>query len=130
MNKGEAERCRDIGAEALRSGQYQRAVKFFGKSLKLYPLAGVSVLLNQAENKLKSSGNGEARSSSNGATANHNTFRRSSTASSAAGNPNSNFQSSSSAVTARASPDGRSYTEDQVSLVKKVLRAKEGGSGA
>ncbi|KAL3816984.1 hypothetical protein ACHAXA_010104 [Cyclostephanos tholiformis] len=40
VNKEEAARCRDLGAEALRTGQNERAVRMFAKSLHLYPLPG------------------------------------------------------------------------------------------
>lgn len=52
VNKGEAERCRDMGATALRNGQTARAVKLLKKSLSLYPLPGVQSLVSQAEKKI------------------------------------------------------------------------------
>ena len=53
MNKDEAEKCRDVGAKFLRQGQHDRAIKFFKKSLSMYPLPGVEALLAQAESLSK-----------------------------------------------------------------------------
>ena len=89
VNKEEAARCRDIGASALRSNNYTRAIKMFHKSLHLYPLPGVKVLLEQAERKLKQQEDGtESGSASNGASANN--TQSTSAASSSNNNNNSN----------------------------------------
>ncbi len=55
-NKGEAERCRDLAKvlvfetpdysylnskDFFKSGQYEKAIKFYDKSLRLYPLPGM-----------------------------------------------------------------------------------------
>jgi len=136
VNKEEAARCRDLGASALKSNQYARAIKMFNKSLHLYPLPGVKALLGQAERKLaaesenrnanttSSSSNGQsnggnssthssARSATNGTTS-----RSSSTTSL----PNNSTHSSSS-----VGADGRQYTSEQLSIVTKVLQAKSSG---
>ena len=113
VNKEEAGRCRDIGAEALRKSQFARAVKFLNKSLHLYPLPGVKPLLEQAQRKLNSeSMGGESYASSQS----NNTQRTAQpTASSASSNTDSN---------------GRSYTAAQVDIVSSVLKARTGGKGA
>ena len=62
MNKGEAEKCREIGKKHLRSGNNASAVKFFEKSLRLYPLPGVEGMRDRAKLLLeKSSASGGAR---------------------------------------------------------------------
>jgi len=48
-NRDEAERCKVIGIDAVKQGDYARAVKFFRKSLSLYPLSDVEALLSKAE---------------------------------------------------------------------------------
>lgn len=132
VNKGEAERCRDLGAKALRDGNYSRAVKLLGKSLQLYPLPGVEALLGQARSKLSEDNGGDSTSGGgNGASA---------SASSASAPPPSYSRAastasvSSSATSASASAGtgagGRSYTEAQEQIVKEVLKSKEGGRGA
>ena len=72
MNKDEAERCRDMGAEALRNGQYPRASKLLRKSLQLHPLPGVKALLQQAERRAAGGGgepSSRAQSDGNGPSA-------------------------------------------------------------
>lgn len=136
VNKEEAARCRDIGASALRSNNYTRAIKMFTKSLHLYPLPGVKVLLEQAERKLKQqedgAGSGSARASSNGASANNTSSASSNNNSNSNGATNRNNSSSSNGFpTSRSSSsnmsgqsdnvstgaDGRTYTSAQVQIV-------------
>ena len=138
VNKEEAARCRDLGASALKSNQYARAIKMFNKSLHLYPLPGVKALLGQAERKLAtesenrnantSSTNGQQQSNAGGnsthsssarSTTNGTTSRSSSTTSSI---PNNSTHSTSS-----VGADGRQYTTEQLSMVTKVLKAKSSG---
>ena len=149
VNKEEEARCRDIGASALRSNNYTRAIKMFTKSLHLYPLPGVKVLLEQAERKLKQQedGAGSGRAS-NGAA---NNTQSTSSASSSNNNNNSNgatnnrnnSSSSNGFPTSRSSSsnmsgqsdnvstgaDGRTYTSAQVQIVTqgKVYRTKNKG---
>mmetsp|Transcript_19654 Transcript_19654/g.42313 ORF Transcript_19654/g.42313 Transcript_19654/m.42313 type:complete len:454 (+) Transcript_19654:190-1551(+) len=139
VNKEEAARCRDLGADALRQNQNARAVKFFTKSLQLYPLPGVKPLLEQAERKLQSEcaggGGGESTSSSysngnnngnnNGATNSSNGSTAQRTSSFAASR-----SSSSASVATNTGGDGRAYTNAQLEIVSVVLKAKEGGRGA
>ncbi|CAN0165018.1 unnamed protein product, partial [Laminaria digitata] len=40
-NKDEAEKCRDLAKKFLQQGESGKAVRFFDKSLRLYPLPGV-----------------------------------------------------------------------------------------
>lgn len=121
-NKPEAERVRDMGADALRSGQLTRAIKLLSKSLQLYPLPGVEALLAQAERQQRDQSN---ENGSNNATNNNNSApsperqaRASSNGSAPSGGGGTNASS------------GRSYTEEQVKIVKHVLASKEGGRGA
>eukprot|EP00339_Tiarina_fusa_P009948 CAMPEP_0117018842 /NCGR_PEP_ID=MMETSP0472-20121206/14526_1 /TAXON_ID=693140 ORGANISM="Tiarina fusus, Strain LIS" /NCGR_SAMPLE_ID=MMETSP0472 /ASSEMBLY_ACC=CAM_ASM_000603 /LENGTH=441 /DNA_ID=CAMNT_0004723623 /DNA_START=30 /DNA_END=1355 /DNA_ORIENTATION=- len=127
VNKDEAERCRDIAARALRQQQYERAVKFFKKSLSLYPLPGVDALLAQSE-RLAANGSGD------GGTAAPQESSTSSTSTAGDGSrsrPSMPSRAESTASsTASIGASGRSYTPDQEEIVKKILRAKEGGRGA
>ena len=127
VNKGEAERCRDIGAAALRDGQTSRAVKFFKKSLKLYPLPGVEALLSQAE-RMSNGGNDETGST-------RHTEAKNARSSNGVNGSSSRSDPQPAASAARvasdaASTSGRSYTPDQVAIVEEVLKAREGGRGA
>jgi len=138
VNKEEAARCRDLGASALKSNQYARAIKMFNKSLHLYPLPGVKALLGQAERKLaaesenrnanttssrtngQQSNGGSSTHSSARSTTNGTTSRRSSSTTSSL--PNNSTHSSTS-----TGADGRQYTESQLSIVTQVLKAKSSG---
>jgi hypothetical protein len=104
-----------MGAEAIRSSNYPRAVKLLNKSLQMYPLPGVEALLAQANGKLREQATSSNASGPARPTAPPN--RSSSTASAAS----TNTQTGS---------DGRAYTQEQVKIVNQVLRSKEGGRGA
>lgn len=144
-----------MGAGALKQGNYARAVKLFKKSLGMYPLPGVEALLGQAERKLNGGSDSGTTGSTNGTRATNGSSSTSDSASSsagrdAAGSSGASASSSSSrpAFTRRDSTasvnssttfataatstgaDGRAYSQTQVDIVKKVLRAKEGGRGA
>jgi DnaJ family protein B protein 12 len=120
VNKGEAERCRDIAAKALREGQHDRAAKFFKKSLSLYPLPGVEALLAQAESLAAKEGASEPAAAANNTTSSSN------------GRSSRPMERSASTASAASDigPSGRSFTPDQVAIVKKCLASKEGGRGA
>lgn len=124
MNKDEAEKCRDIAARALQQGQYEKAIKFLKKSLSLYPLPGVEALLVQAE---KMATNGEPTSASNSNSGgNHPSGNNSSTTRP----PPQRSASTTSAASSSEGFSGRAFTADQEEIVKKILKAKEGGRGA
>jgi tetratricopeptide (TPR) repeat protein len=108
VNKEEAERCREIGAEALRRGQFDRAIKMFKKSLSMYELPGVEALLRQAERMASAPPQGT--SSEPAASQRPSVSRSASTASSTTGS------------------DGRAFSDDQSKIVQEILRAKEGAS--
>lgn len=48
-NKDEAVKCRDMAKVFLSRGEHEKAVRFFEKSLKLYPLPDVQVLRDMAK---------------------------------------------------------------------------------
>mmetsp|Transcript_24875 Transcript_24875/g.30572 ORF Transcript_24875/g.30572 Transcript_24875/m.30572 type:complete len:444 (-) Transcript_24875:46-1377(-) len=146
VNKEQAERCRDIAAEAYKTGQYSKAVKFFTKSQKLYPLPGVSALLSQSQRKFNSS-NGQSTSESsqhNGTGTEQPRAARSSFSSSSqpqqqqqrasfqhqastASNTSttSNTSTAAPATDRKIGKDGRNYTDAQVKLVQQILKAKD-----
>ena len=97
-NQDEAEKCRDIAKNFMSKGDFAKASKFFEKSLKLYPLPGVSALKQKAD-KLAA----ESTTSSSS-------------------NPNSSSSSSSNTQPADAtsSSSTRSYTPEQESGAKKI----------
>jgi DnaJ family protein B protein 12 len=109
-----------MGAEALRSGNFPRAIKLLQKSLQLYPLPGVDALLSQTKARAQdaSAPRSSQPSSSNTAPPPSPPQRATSTASSTA---SSNTQ---------MGKDGRAYTQDQVAIVNQVLKSKEGGRGS
>lgn len=48
-NKEQAEKCRDMAKKFLQQGEHQKAVRFFEKSLRLYPLPGVDAMRDLAK---------------------------------------------------------------------------------
>jgi DnaJ-domain-containing protein 1 len=107
-----------MGAEALRSNNFPRAIKLLQKSLQLYPLPGVEAMLSQTKARMQQSQNTSSSSSQpSSSTAPPPPQRASSTASAASSNT-------------QMGKDGRAYTQDQVAIVNSVLKAKEGGRGA
>lgn len=121
VNRDEAEKCRDIAARALKQGDHEKAVKFFKKSLSLYPLPGVEALLAQAEGM--ASGRGPA--SNNGGNAS------SSSSSNGASRPAPQRAASTASVAGSSEgASGRAYTPEQEEIVKQILKSKEGGRGA
>jgi DnaJ-domain-containing protein 1 len=123
-NKEQAERCRDLGASALRRGDFPRAARMLQKSLQLYPLPGVDALLSHAKAKLAEENN--AASSTNGGSHGRSNSSR----------PAATAPATSASATGTAAPstngtnNGRAYTEEQVKVVREILRNKEGGRGA
>ena len=138
VNKEEAARCRDLGAAALKSNQYARAIKMLNKSLHLYPLPGVKALLGQAERKLAAEGENlntnttssatNGQQESNGGNSTHSSSARSATngttsrSSSTTSLPNNSTHSAST-----IGADGRQYTSQQLSIVTQVLKARSSG---
>lgn len=113
-----------MGAEALRRGDFSRAVKLLSKSLQLYPLPGVEALLGHAQSQKRSNSSSQ-ETTSNGGTDNN--AGNSASFAAAAESSSSTRQSASSSTNGT---DGRAYTSDQVAVVRQVLQAKEGGRGA
>uniref|UniRef100_A0A7S3DTG2 J domain-containing protein n=1 Tax=Entomoneis paludosa TaxID=265537 RepID=A0A7S3DTG2_9STRA len=117
VNKDEAEKCLQIGAEAFKRGDHDRAIKFLTKSIRLYPLPGAEALLSQVKSQQQQAQQQQQSASSSA---------RASANASASAAPRRSASTASSTTGA----DGREYTEEQTKIVKKVLRAKEGGRGA
>jgi len=119
VNKDEAERCRDMGATALRGGNYSRAAKLLRKSLNLYPLPGVKALLDQAERRAQD--NTEHSSSSSSTTANN------------TNNSNGSAHRTNTPASSSTNSNGvnnREYTEEQARIAQEVLKAKEEGNSS
>ncbi|RHY64047.1 hypothetical protein B5M09_005659 [Aphanomyces astaci] len=106
MNRGEAEKCMELGKKHLRAGNYRQAVKWFDKSIRLFPLPGAEALRGRSEESAKQQ---EAPSPS-----------ASSRAAPAAATPSSSNASS----TVSQPEDTRPYTEDQVRIVRKIKMCK------
>jgi DnaJ-domain-containing protein 1 len=52
-NRDEAEKCRDLAKEFLQRGEWAKAARFFEKSERLYPLAGVKAMRQKAEQMMR-----------------------------------------------------------------------------
>jgi DnaJ family protein B protein 12 len=110
-----------MGAEALRSSNFPRAIKLLQKSLEMYPLPGVEAMLSQTKARMQESENTSSSSS-----------QPSSNGSNGAPPPPQRASSTASVASSNTQmgKDGRAYTQDQVTIVNSVLKAKEGGRGA
>lgn len=105
-NLDEAEKCRDLALTFMQNGQYEKAIKFFDKAMKLYPdLPNVKILRDRAASKFAAAS--ESRSSnSNGSSSSSSSSSRKSSAPSPA---------SSSQQTERP------YTNEQETGSKKLI---------
>eukprot|EP00598_Pedospumella_elongata_P006190 CAMPEP_0184978462 /NCGR_PEP_ID=MMETSP1098-20130426/8931_1 /TAXON_ID=89044 /ORGANISM="Spumella elongata, Strain CCAP 955/1" /LENGTH=122 /DNA_ID=CAMNT_0027501595 /DNA_START=181 /DNA_END=549 /DNA_ORIENTATION=- len=104
-NQGEAEKCRDIAKAFLSKGEYAKASKFFEKSLRLFPLAGVKALKEKADRLAAEPP--PSSSSHQKPTSSH-----SHSHSSSGGGSNSNGNADSGATTPTGG-SSRSYTPEQ-----------------
>ncbi len=112
MNKGEAERCREIAKKHLRAGNHRQAMKFFDKSLRLYALPGVDAMRDRAKSELEkeeSASNASSAASSSHSSHNHHKetpgVRRRETASA-------------------SEESSRPYTAEQLQMVRKIKACK------
>uniref|UniRef100_A0A7S2SSK5 J domain-containing protein n=1 Tax=Rhizochromulina marina TaxID=1034831 RepID=A0A7S2SSK5_9STRA len=106
-NKEAAETCKEMGKKALLKRDYDRAIRMFDKSLRLYPLAGVAEMKARAEKEKaaeaeRASQPRRAPASSRG------------TASSAAGS-------------AAGSGPVRGHTPEQEAIVRRIMAAQAKG---
>jgi DnaJ homolog subfamily B member 12 len=133
VNKEQAEKCRDLGAAALRQGDFPRATKMLSKSLSLFPLPGVAALLEHAQSKVAAAAAASSNKDSHTSTQQNQQQQQRTSFSSQNAARTSSTENSSSATTTNTTngTDGRAYTAEQVRVVKKVLNAKSSsGRGA
>eukprot|EP01035_Chromulina_nebulosa_P017578 gene17578-23146_t len=110
-NKDEAEKCRDIGIKAYQNKDYDKAIKFLDKSLKLYQLPDVIAWKEKVRQAMSNNTQSNNNNQSNHK-AKNNTSTKSNTTTS------NNEESSSNT---------RPYTPEQESGSKKILQlAKKG----
>jgi hypothetical protein len=103
MNKGEAEKCRDIGKKYLRSGNFRQAIKFLEKSLRMYPLPGVDAMIDRAKVELKKESKTTSPSQPPAAAASEGIRRR---------------------ERAQSEEPSRPYTAEQLQMVRKIKSCK------
>ncbi|KAH7488495.1 hypothetical protein PRIC1_007390 [Phytophthora ramorum] len=113
MNKGEAEKCLEIGKKHLRLGNWEKAIKFFDKSHRMYPLAGVEAMRDRAKEELEKASAPRAQPTSP-----------------RGGAPNAGVRHRAAAPAAAApsrSPStepSRPYTAEQMQMVRKIKACK------
>ena len=120
-NRDEAEKCSQLAKEFLTRGELEKAIRFFEKSLKLYPLPGVAVLKQRAEGLLCEAQNPSSApsssSSSSSSSSRNSTPRSAPFSSSSEGAPSS----SSTATSPAGNAGGRNYTPEQESGARRIL---------
>nr|CCA15182.1 hCG1784313 putative [Albugo laibachii Nc14] len=104
MNKDEAEKCRDLGIKYFQESNFQKAVKFFDKSTRLYPLPGVEALRYRAKQETERSQHANSMPNRNST---NNDIR------------NRQNQKKSNEV-----PKEKPYTADQQRIVQKIRACK------
>ncbi|RLN85177.1 hypothetical protein BBJ28_00017319 [Nothophytophthora sp. Chile5] len=111
MNKGEAEKCREIGKKHLRLGNFAQAIKFFEKSHRMFPLPGVEAMRDRAQEELDKAAapRGQQTSPRAGAGVRHRA------APAASPSPPSRSPSEE---------PSRPYTADQLTMVRKIRACK------
>jgi hypothetical protein len=120
-NKGEAERCRDIAKGFLAQCQYEKAIRFYEKSLRLYALPGVEESIKAAQ-KLATESTGSTKPQSNSETSSKSSSGSSSSnrggGASSASNPGPGVSRSASSS---SEPGTRPYSDEQEACAKKLL---------
>jgi DnaJ family protein B protein 12 len=101
-----AEDCKNRGVGLLARGEYEKAIKFFEKSKRLYPLSGIDALISQATRKQAAGASGGTSTSSSS--------NSSSSRSSGSG-------STTSGGTSPRSGTDRGHTPEQESGSKRIL---------
>ncbi|CAH0481043.1 unnamed protein product [Peronospora belbahrii] len=109
MNKGEAEKCLEIGKKHLRLGNWEKAIKFFEKSNRMYPLAGVEAMRDRAKAEMEKASTSRTQPTSP---------RHSSTSS---GQRTASATSPSRSMSTESS---RPYTANQMQMVRKIKACK------
>ena len=107
-NKEQAEKCRDLAKDFLSKREFDKAIKFFEKSLRLYPLPGVPEMIQRAQAAKSAPPSSSSRSS---------------TSSSSSGR---SANGSAGAGASRGGSDGgnttRGYTPEQETFAKALLK--------
>lgn len=111
MNKGEAEKCLEIGKKHLRLGNWDKAIKFFEKSHRMYPLPGVEAMRDRAKAEMEKEATPSAQPTSPRGAAPSSAGMRHRTA------PAAPSRSPSS-------EPSRPYTADQLQMVRKIKACK------
>lgn len=112
MNRGEAEKCLEIGKRHLRLGNWEKAVKFFDKSHRMYPLPGVEAMRDRAKMEMDKASTPSAQPTSPRGTA-----------SSSAGMRHRAAPAASPSRSPSSEPS-RPYTAEQMQMVRKIKACK------
>ena len=113
-NRDEAEKCQELAMGFLQNRQYDKAIRFFDKAIKLYPdLPNVRYYRDKAV-KLQSDSSSNSSSSSSSSNSNNNN----------SSNRSSNFDKSSSngSNTQSSNSSTRGFTAEQESGAKQIVQ--------
>ncbi|GMF15882.1 unnamed protein product [Phytophthora lilii] len=114
MNRGEAEKCLEIGKKHLRLGNWEKAIKFFDKSHRMYPLPGVEAMRDRAKAELDKASAPRAQPTSPRGGASSAGVRHRAAPAAAASAPSRSPSSEPS----------RPYTSEQLQMVRKIKACK------
>ncbi|ETL81249.1 hypothetical protein L917_18389 [Phytophthora nicotianae] len=110
MNKGEAEKCLEIGKKHLRLGNWEKAIKFFEKSHRMYPLPGVEAMRDRAKAEMEKASTTSAQPTSPRGASSNAGMRHRSTPAAPSRSP--------------SSEPSRPYTTEQLQMVRKIKACK------
>ena len=116
-NQGEAEKCRDLGKKYLVARDYEKAIKFFDKSLRLFELPAVKAMRERAQAEM----NGTGPSSSAGSSSSPKASTSGGSASTSPQPQNAAGASSSSKKGGDGST-GRKHTPEQEAGSKELIK--------
>ncbi|KAG6962574.1 hypothetical protein JG687_00007072 [Phytophthora cactorum] len=111
MNKGEAEKCLEFGKKHLRIGNWEKAIKFFDKSHRMYPLPGVEAMRDRAKAEMEKASTPNAQPTSpRGGSSSSAGVRHRTAAAAPSRSP--------------SSEPSRPYTAEQLQVVRKIKSCK------
>ncbi len=106
VNKPEAERCLSLAKGFMNSGNYVKAIKFFQKSQRLYPLPGVNGLIERCNNEMRKASQPQQPRRQSGA------------------------EEARARRESGSGGDGREYTDENKRLVRETIAASKSRSEA
>lgn len=126
MNRGEALRCIQIAKKCISEGKMAKAQKFLTKSLRMYETTEAKALLESLNNPQTSASNSPPRSNPSPSPnlSNQSNGPNPSQSRQSSSNPSPSTSSSGPSPASR-SGSSRMSTDDEVQMIRHILRSKD-----